>query len=63
MCSIRPSSIAVLTLRFISCRDNRWGLGDIPAEDVALDEVGKPHGEFVADELASRDGEDLCGRC
>jgi hypothetical protein len=29
---------------------------------VTLDEVGKPDRQLVADELASRDGEDLCGK-
>lgn len=63
MSSARSSSVAILTLRLIRSRDNRWWLRDIPAEDVALDEVGKPHGELVADELARRNGEDLCGGC
>ena len=35
-------------------------LGDLLAEDVAFDEPGQPYRQLVLDELASRDGEDLC---
>ena len=35
--------------------DDRWGLLDVLAEDVALDEVRKPHLELVADETLRRD--------
>lgn len=40
--------------------DERRRLGDIPAEDVALDEVGKPDLCLVRDVVLCRDGEDLC---
>ena len=42
--------------------DDRRRLDDVLAEDVALDEVGEPDVQFVADETLGRDGEDLCGR-
>ena len=35
-------------------------LGDLLEEDVALDEPGQPYRQLVLDELAGRDGEDLC---
>lgn len=39
-----------------------WGrLHDLLAEDVSLDEVGKPRFQFVRDEAFCRDGEDLYG--
>ena len=49
-------------LRLIGSRDNRGRFGNVPAENVTFDEVGKPDGQLVADELASWDGEDLYRR-
>jgi len=40
--------------------DDGRGLHDLLAEDVALDEVREPRGQFVVDETFCRDGEDLC---
>ena len=42
--------------------DDWWWLGDLPSEDVPLDEIRKPHGQFVADELFRWDREDLYKR-
>ena len=42
--------------------DDWWGLLDLVAEDVSLDEVWKPDFQFVADVLLRWDGENLCGR-
>ena len=41
--------------------DDRWGLGNVLAEDVALEEVRQEDLGLVADELTCGDGEDLCG--
>lgn len=60
--STPASSVALLTLGLVGSRNDRRRLGDVLAEDVTLDEVGKPDRQLVADELASRDGEDLCGK-
>lgn len=60
--SIRTNSFLHLALRLIGSRDNRGRLGNVLAEDVTFDEVWKPDGQLVADELASWDGEDLCKR-
>lgn len=47
-------------LVFDGCRDDGRWLGDVLAEDVALEEVGQPDFGFVAEELLCWDGEDLC---
>lgn len=46
-------------LVLLGCRDNGWWLGDVLAEDVALDEVGQPDACLVVEELLCWDGEDL----
>lgn len=60
--SKRPSA-RLFTIGVIGSGNDGWGLGDVLAEDVALDKVRKPDGQLMADELAGRDGEDLCGLC
>lgn len=40
--------------------DDRRGLLDLASQNVALDEVGEPDVEFVADERLRGDGKDLC---
>jgi hypothetical protein len=60
--SEQPSA-RLFTIGLIGSGNDRWGLGDFLAEDVALDKVRKPDGQLMADELAGRDGEDLCGSC
>lgn len=41
--------------------DPGW-LHDLASEDVSLDEVWKPDGQFMADEAFGWDGENLCVR-
>ena len=43
--------------------DDRRRLGDVPAEDLGLEEPGEPDGEFVPDEFLGGDLEDLCNTC
>lgn len=47
----------------VSLPDDGGWFGDVPAEDVTLEPVGKPHGQFVVDELLGGDGENLCKKC
>ena len=46
-------------LVLLGCRDNGWWLGDVLAEDVALDEIGQPDACFVVEEFLCWDGENL----
>lgn len=57
----RSATKAFLILVFL-LNDWRW-LRDVLAEDVTLDDVWKPHGQLVADELPGRNREDLCAMC
>lgn len=63
MSTRNPSNLsrvgAVVLLRLASDSDDRRRLGDLLAEDVALEEVGHRVLDLVTDELPCRNREDL----
>lgn len=52
---LAPSHLSVL----VFLNDGRW-LRDLPSQNMPFDEVRQRHFQLVADELLSRNREDLC---
>lgn len=54
------SSASIRRVRLLGLLDDWWRLHDLASEYVSLDEVWKPYGQLVMDEVLCWDREDLC---
>ena len=55
-----PNSLHRLDIDLIGLFDDLRWLHDVLSENVSLDEVWKPHSQFMGDEVLGWDREDLC---